>query len=174
MSWKELELICFAGGQQGKCNTPTYVIGLSDNGRIICPHCNTELREDMVYIIDTDALALYLRPDEKHAWGREFVFQMKSGYCGKIIELQIPSCASSIHHHEETDETLVVLSGKVGIWVNHPPFQIYMPGQFVDIKRGEKHQFQSFGGSSLIFEVSNRSNPKDDIKIPGSGGMIYD
>ena len=173
MYWRNLELMCYSGGKQGKCETPTIVIGHSNNGCIICPHCKAELKEKaMIYIIDTDALGLYCKPDEKHAWGREFVFEMKSGYCGKILELQLPNVASSIHHHEHTDETLVVLSGKVGVWINHPPFNIYSPGQKIDIKRGEKHQFMSYSGSALMLEVSNRQNPDDDIKVPGSGGRI--
>ena len=145
---KKLELLCTG------CGTPTMLIAFTNNGYITCPHCNTILRDDMVYIIDTDDLALYCEPDEDHVWGREFVFEMKSGYCGKILELQLSGVASTIHHHNETDETLVVLSGKVEVWINHPPFQVYVPGQIINIKRGENHQFMAHQGPALILRLA--------------------
>ena len=121
----------------------------------------------MRFIIDTDLIAHgnILEVDADHKWGREL--RLVNGiYCGKLLELSVPDCPGSLHHHIQKTESFVVLSGIVCI--KTPDHSIkeacYGVGSVLTLKPHEWHQFHAVGHPALLLEVSTPHSDSDTYR----------
>lgn len=125
------------------------------------------------YQIDTDVLSRQCKVDDQHLWGREILCINTDEYCGKLIELIYPA-RSSVHYHEDKQETFTVLNGIVTIQVGDT-MRDYRAGESVTIMPDVRHSFMlARNGKSrkaLLLETSTHHESSDTKRVQPSMDM---
>ena len=99
--------------------------------------------------------AFAIRQVEK-PWGRELIWSLTDRYCGKIITIETGR-RLSLQYHEQKDESLIVLSGRLRLHLENDAGEMTArelgPGEAAHVPVGRRHRFEAVERVELV-EVS--------------------
>lgn len=96
-------------------------------------------------------------------WGEERIFAEGSCYAGKLLVIRSGE-ALSLQYHVRKDETVHVLEGTLGLFVERDGAQQNLrlfPGESCHLKPGTRHRMFAPEGDVLLVEVS--TSELDDV-----------
>lgn len=102
-------------------------------------------------------------------WGSEDWIINNEKYCGKRLLLN-RGYQCSVHYHEIKEETFYVNKGLVLLQVGNERI-LMKPGESLEIKPGEKHQFIGITDAEII-EFSTHHNEEDSHRETQSGKVL--
>jgi len=102
-------------------------------------------------------------------WGSEEWLVNTELYCAKHLFVD-PGFQCSLHYHKNKDETFYVLTGTIQIEIQKSgsdKIETYIlpEGNFIRIRPGDKHRFQSLGDRATILEVSTHHEDEDSYRL---------
>lgn len=89
-------------------------------------------------------------------WGEERIFAETARYAGKLITIR-PGQSLSYQYHNVKEETVHVLSGRLGLEVEHDGVRMALdlaPGETFHIVPGMRHRMFATGEECQLVEVS--------------------
>ena len=86
---------------------------------------------------------------EKRPWGSFTVLEESCGYKVKRIEV-LPGCRLSYQSHKKRDELWMIVSGTGIMSIDGNDMEISY-GEFVKIKKEQKHRIGNRSGEKLVF-----------------------
>jgi len=96
-------------------------------------------------------------------WGEERIFAEESRYAGKLLAIRSGE-ALSFQYHVTKDETIHVLDGTLGLFVERDGEQKELrlsPGESFHVEPGTRHRMFAPEGDVLLVEVS--TSELDDV-----------
>jgi mannose-6-phosphate isomerase len=89
-------------------------------------------------------------------WGEERIFAEESRYAGKLLLIRSGE-ALSLQYHVRKDETIHVLEGTLGLYVERDGTRSDLrlsPGESFHVEPGTRHRMFAPAGDVLLVEVS--------------------
>tara|TARA_Y100001937_G_C7095708_1_gene319965 strand:+ start:915 stop:1250 length:336 start_codon:yes stop_codon:yes gene_type:complete len=88
-------------------------------------------------------------------WGYEEIWAETDKYVGKILTI-FPNQRLSLQYHEQKEETIYVLEGRLIVWNSEDPNDIthFEKGETFHVKPKKVHRFGSFVDVCKLIEVS--------------------
>ncbi|HUQ78711.1 MAG TPA: cupin domain-containing protein [Patescibacteria group bacterium] len=89
-------------------------------------------------------------------WGNELIWALTDRYCGKVITIETGR-RLSLQYHEEKDESILVLSGRLRLWLGAEDGAMAStelgPGEAAHVVTGRRHRYEAIERVELV-EVS--------------------
>lgn len=98
----------------------------------------------------------------KKEWGCEIWWANTELYMGKTLIIN-PGCSTSLHYHNEKDETILVMRGEL-ILDKQGEFSILKEGQAVRILPKISHRLKA-GLDGITLVESSTPHPDDSVRI---------
>lgn len=110
-------------------------------------------------------------------WGSETIFADTERYCGKILTYK-PLRQSSLHYHNEKDETFYCHKGELSLEIGPDAKSLtthrFVPGDCVRIPPKTLHRLSNvYSKEAVVIEASTRHSDDDVVRIEPSR-KIYD
>ncbi len=96
-------------------------------------------------------------------WGCEIWWADTDKYLGKILIIN-PGCSTSLHYHEDKDETILVTRGVLHITNETSHGKRVDVGQTVHVAPKDKHRLTAMCTGAELIEVST-PHPDDSVGV---------
>jgi len=105
----------------------------------------------------------------EHKWGTETVVATESVYVIKRLSLT-GGWKTSLHRHARKTQTILVISGSVGIRINGS-LNTLEAGDAASIAEGQEHRMYVLSDEADVLLVSNHPGSDDVVKLEPSARM---